>query len=550
MHEAGRVLILAPAGRDAPMMAQALSRAGIGSRVCGSISELCEGLKSAECAVVAEEVLDTAAVECLTRQLADQPPWSDYPLIVLGVPNSSSGVALFERLSPVANLTLLERPTRPFTLVTVARAALRSRARQYVTREHLEELSAARSEAERVGRMKDEFLATLSHELRTPLNAIAGWVNLMQRGVLSAEDQAKAVETIARNTKAQRQLIEELLDMSRIISGKVRLDPQPVDVALLVRNAVDSVRPTAEAKGLTLTFDIVADSEPIGYVNADGARLQQSVWNLLTNAIKFTAQGGTVAVFMGRRGQEVQISVTDTGAGIAPEFLPFVFDRFRQGDSSSRRSHGGLGLGLSIVKQLIEMHGGRVAAHSRGPGRGSTFSMSIPVGGAAATPFVTAGIGTGLPRHRAAPSKQILPVLRGVNVLIVEDDEDGRFLLKRHLEEARATVLSSASVSEARRMLSTRPVDVLLSDIAMPGEDGHDLIRWVRSADDARLRNLPAAAISAFARPEDRARSLATGFDAHIAKPCDPEDLTAVVQELHARGSARQGLEDPSAPGH
>ncbi|HZW06089.1 MAG TPA: HAMP domain-containing sensor histidine kinase, partial [Phycisphaerales bacterium] len=408
----GLVLLFAPAGRDAPMMVSVLSRAGITCHPCASVDDLCTRLKDADCAVVAEEALDDQTVACLTRHLADQPRWSDYPLIVLGVPNSSSGVALFERLSPVANLTLLERPTRPFTLVTVTRAALRSRARQYVTREHLEELTAARAEAERVGRMKDEFLATLSHELRTPLNAIAGWVSLMQRGVLTPEEQAKAVETIARNTKAQRQLIEELLDMSRIISGKVRLDPQPVDVALLVRNAVDSVRPTAEAKGLALTCDTLADSGPIPYINADGARLQQSVWNLLTNAIKFTPQGGTVAVFMGLRGQQVQISVTDTGAGITPEFLPFVFDRFRQGDSSSRRSHGGLGLGLSIVKQLVELHGGRVAVHSRGPGRGSTFSISIPVSGAAATAYPAAGSDGGHSRGRPAVSQQILPVLR------------------------------------------------------------------------------------------------------------------------------------------
>jgi signal transduction histidine kinase/ActR/RegA family two-component response regulator len=546
-HPTGLVLLFSPFGRDAAMMASVLGQAGVRSLVCPDIQTLCGRLLEADTAVLAEETLDSSTVAALTRTLANQGRWSDFPLVVLGVPDSSSGDAVFERLSPVANLTLLERPTRPFTLVTVIRAALRSRARQYLTREHLEELLSARTEAERVGRMKDEFLATLSHELRTPLNAIAGWVHLLQRGVLTGEEQAKAIDTIARNTRAQRELIEELLDMSRIISGKVRLDSQPVDLVALLNSGVDSVRPAAEAKQVTLECRIESGDDgeqPLRFISGDPTRLQQVVWNLLNNAIKFTPPGGTVRAQLTRRGSEAHVTVTDTGAGIAPEFLPYVFDQFRQADSTTRRSHGGLGLGLSIVKQLVEMHGGTVDVVSAGEGKGSSFTFALPIAG---RPAVRESEQPARPAvKKPALGRYALPVLRGVRVLVVDDDRDGRDLLQRFLEDSKASVCAAGSAAEARRVLESSEIDVLLSDIGMPGEDGYDLIRWVRGSQRPRVRGVPAGAITAFARSEDRAKALSCGYDAHLSKPVEPIELVALVDELrHTRG-----MEGGGAPAH
>jgi signal transduction histidine kinase/ActR/RegA family two-component response regulator len=528
----GLVVVFSPVGQDGPMIAKVLQRAGMQTEVCATIESLCNRLVDADTAIIAEETLDERVVSCLTEVLARQPRWSDFPLIVLGVPDSLSSDAVFDLLSPVANLTLLERPTRPFTLVTVTRAALRSRGRQHLTREHLDELTASRLEAERMGRMKDEFLATLSHELRTPLNAISGWSDLLKRGVLSPEDREKAVEIIWRNTKAQRQLIDELLDMSRIIAGKVRLDVQPTDLASVMSDAVDSVRPAAEAKGITLTCRLPEARGAVPPLSLDAARVQQVAWNLLTNAIKFTPAGGRVELTVERRGDEALVRVTDTGAGIPAEFLPFVFDRFRQADSSSRRSYGGLGLGLSIVKQLVEMHGGSVAVESAGEGRGAAFTVRLPIAPGAQR----AGSAPRRTDAAAAPSRPASVSVRGVSVLVVDDDNDGRELVRRFLEDAEATVYTAASVADARTVLRDRDVGVLLSDIAMPEEDGYDLIRWLRSSGEPRLRSLPACALSAFARPEDRARALASGYDDHLGKPVRPDTLIQAVDALRQRG--------------
>ncbi|MBY0397108.1 MAG: response regulator, partial [Thermoleophilia bacterium] len=459
-----------------------------------------------------------------------------FPIVVLGRPNTESGAPLYDRLAAVANLTLLDRPTRPFTLVAVARAALRARRRQYQMREHLDELKAARAEAERAGRMKDEFLATLSHELRTPLSAIAGWVSLLQRDALSVEDRRKAVETIARNTRAQRELIEDLLEMSRIIAGKVRLDLQPLRLEQLVLNACESVQPVAVAKGVTL----VCRARPSGEgtpVIGDPARLQQAVWNLVTNAVKFTARGGSVTVTVERSGDGATVAVEDTGVGIAADFLPYVFDRFRQADGSSRRSHGGLGLGLSIVKQLVEMHGGHVAVASAGPGAGARFSFTLPVrSGVPAFGAPEPGPSGEGPAQPAVEE----PELSGVSVLLVDDDADGRDVMARFLAGAQADVRTASSVREARGLLTEHPADVLLSDIGMPDENGYDLIRWVRRSADPAVRTIPAAAITAFARAEDRAEAIAAGYDEHIAKPVDAAVLIATVDRLRAPSPARE----------
>ena len=399
----------------------------------------------------------------------------------------------------------------------------------------LESERAARSAAERLSEMKDEFLATLSHELRTPLSAILGWAHILRRGAGKPDDLAKGLDVIERNSRIQTQLIDELLDTSRITSGKVRLDVQPVDPAVFVLAAVETVRPAADAKGIRIAqvFDT-----PAVAVLGDPDRLQQVVWNLLSNAIKFTSPGGTVEVAVGRVGSEVDVSVSDTGAGITPEFLPHVFERFRQADASSTRRHGGLGLGLAIVRSLVEQHGGSVHAASGGEGRGATFTVRLPLaprrGGREPR---LAGTGeVARPEPDGTPQDFRTVDLSGLKVLVVDDEPDARTLIERVLGECYASVTVTASAAEALRVLDTEEADVLVSDIGMPDVDGYELMRRVRALDSRRGGAIPAIALTAFARPEDRRRALAAGFQAHMPKPMELSELVAKVAELGRRG--------------
>ncbi|WP_217704028.1 hybrid sensor histidine kinase/response regulator [Piscinibacter koreensis] len=384
---------------------------------------------------------------------------------------------------------------------------------------------AARAEADRVGRMKDEFLATLSHELRTPLGAILGWSHVLLMGHSSPEDTRRALETIVRNANAQTQLIDDLLDMNRIVAGKIRLEVQPVDLASVINAAVESVRLSAEAKEIRLTT--ILDSL-IGAVSGDPQRLQQVVWNLLSNAIKFTPKGGKVDVLLERVESSVEITVSDTGTGIEPEFLPYVFDRFRQGDASTARSHGGLGLGLSIVKQLVELHGGRVAARSRGPGQGATFVVSLPLPALRETA-----------RDAAEPRPVLFAehdtLLEGLRVLVVDDERDARELVREVLERCAAEVLTAANADEALDTLRRERPDLVISDIGMPGRDGYQFVRAVRALPDAEGGRTPAIALTAFARSEDRTRAMVAGYQVHVAKPLDLQELIATVASLAGR---------------
>ena len=391
-------------------------------------------------------------------------------------------------------------------------------------RQLLEREQQARREAQAANRAKDEFLATLSHELRTPLNAILGWSRLLAGGSLDAETSRKAIEIIDRNTRLQAQLIEDLLDISRIITGKLRLDLRVVAVAEIVEGALESVRPSAEAKQIDIEACLDGCEEAI---LCDAARMQQVIWNLLTNAIKFTPEGGRIRVDTEREEGVVVISVTDSGVGIAPDFLPYVFDRFRQQDGASTRAHGGLGLGLSIVRHLTELHGGTVRAESAGEGRGATFMVRVPLAP------VRAGQ---LERIEAEAGAALgdLPSLAGLRVLIVDNEADARGLMRAVLEGCGATVDEAETAAEALAFLQTQCPDVLLSDIAMPGEDGYSLIRKVRSL-DGPARMLPAAAFTAYATATDRARALLAGFQAHIPKPVEPSELAVVVAALVGR---------------
>jgi len=404
-----------------------------------------------------------------------------------------------------------------------------------LVRRRTAELSRAKQQAEEANRMKDEFLATLSHELRTPLNAILGWAQVLRMGKLDEAASARALETIERNARAQAQLIADLLDVSRIITGKLRLDFQPVELRRIVEAALDSVRPAADAKGIRLSVTLGVLASP---VLGDSDRLQQVVWNLLSNAIKFTPREGAVEVRLCQTGASAEVRVSDTGAGIRPDFLPYVFDRFRQAEGAITRTHGGLGLGLSIVRHLVELHGGTVEVESEGEGQGACFTVSLPVrtalsgckaGGTAGEPQLVEGM------DAWGDSWGDRELLRGLRVLVVEDEDDTRDLLVTTLEQCGAEVTAAASVAAALERLDEQVPDVLVSDLAMPEEDGYSLIRRVRARPSERGGEVPAAALTSYARAEDRARALAAGFQMHVPKPIDPSALVRMIADLAAK---------------
>jgi PAS domain S-box-containing protein len=391
----------------------------------------------------------------------------------------------------------------------------------------LESERAARSEAERANHMKDEFLATLSHELRTPLNAVLGWAAALRAGHSLTEELEQGLETIERNARIQAQIIEDLLDMSRIISGKVRLDVQRVDLPTVVAEAIDTVSASASAKGVRLQAIIDPLNAP---VTGDPNRLQQVFWNLLSNAIKFTPKGGRVQVLLERVDSHVEVSVIDTGEGISPEFLPYIFNRFQQADASTTRRHGGLGLGLAIVKQLVELHGGSVRVKSSGIGKGTTFIVSLPV---TVLHPLQEPWERGHPQSKPRDLPSIPAIsLDNVSVLVIDDELDARNLLKLLLESAGAVVYLASSAEQGMEHLLTKSMDVLICDIGMPDVDGYSLMRRIRALDDGQKSQVAAVALTAYARLEDRTEAMRAGFQNHLPKPVEPAELLAVVHSL------------------
>ncbi len=412
--------------------------------------------------------------------------------------------------------------------------AKRVEAMEFANQQREEMLDAernARMTAQRATRLKDEFLATLSHELRTPLSAILGWTQVLLREETpkGPDEQKRAIEVIDRNARAQVQLIDDLLDLSRIMTGKIRLDLHQVSFASVVEAAVDSAMPAAEAKGIRLKA-ILGASQDI--VSADGTRLQQVVWNLLTNAIKFTPKGGQVQVLLQRVNSHLELSVSDTGIGIPASYLPHVFDRFSQKDSSTTRAFGGLGLGLAICKQLVELHGGSIRAASQGEGKGATFSVQLPLSIVQLDDQSAPRIH---PTAETQPGEMLsLPRLEGVHVFVVDDEPDARDLLRTVLEDQGAKVTSFGSAQDALAALKTTKPTVLICDVGMPKMDGYQLIRTLR-AEESRSERIPALALTAFARAEDRKRSLVAGYQAHLAKPFDVGELILVIADLVGR---------------
>ncbi|HEU4596871.1 MAG TPA: ATP-binding protein [Pyrinomonadaceae bacterium] len=389
--------------------------------------------------------------------------------------------------------------------------------------------SRARRAAEESNRLKDEFLATLSHELRTPLTAILGWANMLRSGRLDEESFHTAIEIIERNARTQQQIVDDILDVSRVITGKLRFDPQPTDLRAVVEDSVDAVRPAAAAKSITL----LTDFDPrVRAVTGDPSRLQQVVWNLLSNAVKFTPRGGEVRVALKHDEGHVRLAVADTGLGIRPDFLPFVFDRFRQGDQSTTRAFGGLGLGLAIVRHLVELHGGTVLAESEGEGRGSTFTVELPQVEVRSTDFVA-------PVEEEAAdevtvSEPHASVLEGLHVLVVDDEPDALDLIRVILQQSGASVTTAGTASAAFAAFEAGGPDVIVCDIGMPGEDGYDLIRRVRGTRGGG--EIPAIALTAYAADSDRVQALDAGFQLHVPKPIDPASLVRVVAGLAGKG--------------
>jgi PAS domain S-box-containing protein len=439
------------------------------------------------------------------------------PLIVEGRTIGGMGLTFRE-------IQKFEEDDRSFMLA-IARLCAQAleRARLYQAERRM------RAEAEEANRTKDEFLATLSHELRTPLTAMLGWTKMLRMGMLDESTTAHALETVERNAKVQAQLIEDLLDVSRIITGKLRLDVRPMELIPVIEAAIDAVRPAADAKNIELQTALDPLSGP---VSGDPHRLQQVVWNLVANAVKFTTPGGRVRIGLERADSHMEISISDTGQGITSEFLPYVFDRFRQADGSTTRLHGGLGLGLAIVRHLVELHGGTVSAQSSGEGQGATFNVRLPLAQLRNTEF-------GLPNEeehaagfQSATRNQQSAILKGLRVLIVDDEPDARHLIKTVLEGQGAEVVPVASAREALDALDEEIPDVLISDIGMPDEDGFTLIKQVRERAEAKGGGIPAAAVSAYVGEENRRRALEAGFQLHVAKPVDPEELIEVVRSL------------------
>lgn len=383
----------------------------------------------------------------------------------------------------------------------------------------------ARSEAEAANRIKDEFLATLSHELRTPLTSLLGWSSVLREGKRDAKILAQGLDAIDRNARVQAQLIDDLLDVSRIVSGKLNLDVRPLDIASVARAAINVVQPAADAKGITIDYD----AEPgVGAISADSARLHQIVWNLLSNAVKFTPHGGKISVRVDQKGSDARVTVSDTGQGIDSEFLPRVFDRFRQADSSTTRSFGGLGLGLAIVRHLVELHGGTVSAQSDGTNKGATFTATFPLLTDRTEPVTVAYV----PEISAATNS-----LDGLRVLLVDDEPEARQIISTVILRTGAEVKACESAHEALVKLAEWKPDVILSDIAMPEQDGYSFIRQVRSLPRDKGGDTPAAALTAYARDIDRRQALAAGYQMHIAKPIGASQLITMIARLAGRDS-------------
>lgn len=512
-----RVLVFMPTGRDASLVCSTLETAGIFAQVCTNQIEVEENFFSGAGAVlISEEALVNATLEHLAETFSRQPVWSDVPVVVFAI-NGRNPEMLLETVGTRFNATIVERPIRKTLLVSAVRSALRAREKQYQTRDLLNQLEEA-------DRQKDLFLATLSHELRTPLNSMLGWIQLLRNKSNSAVDASHALEVIERNAKAQSEIVSDILFVSRVITGKLELKTELIDLIPVIESAIDIISPSAESKEIRLQTAFVSN---VNRINGDGDRLRQVFLNLLSNAVKFTPRGGQIDVRAAMKGANIEVEVSDSGKGISPEFLPFVFERFRQADNSYTREVGGLGLGLAIVRYLIELHGGKVSAKSDGKNRGAAFTVSLPsVAQQEQFPGAQQNF-TG--QFQESENEELL---KGIHLLIVEDDEDSREMLKVMFEHYGMKTTVAASAADAlEKILQVKP-DVLISDVGLPGEDGYELMRKIRALSPEQGGTVPAVALTGYASLQDRTHALKVGYQEHLSKPVDIDKLVELVKGL------------------
>ncbi len=510
-----RVLLLLPTGRDATLVCSVLAKAGFSSFICDSVTSLGDEIRKGGGAVlVAEEALGHGALDHLSNEINEQPIWSDIPVVIFSV-NSTKAENLLITLGNRINATIVERPIRMTMLISAVRGALRARHRQYQTRDLLTQLQEA-------DKQKDLFLATLSHELRTPLNSIIGWLQMLRNDPRSELDVDHALEVIERNAKAQAEMISDILFVSRAIVGKLEIQFDTVELASVVASAVEIIRPSAESKGITVHFSHDHEIPPI---SADRERLQQVILNLLTNSVKFTPDNGEIEVILTKQADALELRISDNGRGIAPEFLPHVFERFRQADSSYTRRVGGLGLGLSIASHLVNLHKGTIRAESEGIGCGTTFIVTLPLPTDSAT-------GPVYPEAEAKHTGNGWPRLRDLPLLLVEDDADSREMLVTALELCGVKVTAVDSAAAALESLERTRPEVIVSDIGLPREDGYQLIRKIRSLPAERGGRTPAIALTGYVSTQDRRLALNSGFQGHLAKPIVVEELLKLINEV------------------
>ena len=510
-----------PTGRDGELVRSTLANVSLFAETRATVDALLSEIPNGCGAVLlAEEAVEADALDRLVETLELQEVWSDLPVIIFSS-YSRNAEFLLDELGGRINVTIVERPIRITMMISAVRGALRARQRQYQARDLLYQL-------EQADEQKDLFLATLSHELRTPLNSILGWIQILRTKKLKQDEAEHAIEVIERNAKGQAEMISDILFVSRIITGKLEIKHEPVDIGEVVSDAVEIIRPAADARSLNLSVHF-ANYDPAP-IEGDAERLQQVVLNLLTNALKFTPEGGEINVDIARSGSNVSVSVRDNGQGISPQFLPYVFERFRQGDSTTTRRIGGLGLGLAIVRHLVELHGGEVRVDSEGKGRGSTFTFTLPVADSKQL---------GRPRADGGPidiSDENRRQLEGRSLLLVEDDPDSREMLQTALMLFGINVIPAESVDEAvEKFRETKP-DFVVSDIGLPGEDGYDLIRRLRELSPYNGGGIPAVALTGYVSVQDRNRAIAAGYQDHLSKPVDTNELVRLLIRLAPNG--------------
>jgi len=522
-----RVLVFMPTGRDASLICSTLESSDITAEACADSNQLKEEIaRGAGAVLLTEEALQNGTLEQLVESFNRQPIWSDIPVVLFASSGQQAGT-LLETVGTRFNATIVERPIRITMLVSAVRGVLRARERQYQTRDLLNQL-------EQADQQKDLFLATLSHELRTPLNSMLGWIKILRGETGKQVDIKYGLDVIERNAKAQSELISDILFVSQVITGKVALNTETVDLTSIVQAAIDTVHPSVEAKKIQLktSFDSAANQ-----IKGDSDRLQQVFLNLLSNAIKFTPENGRIDVKINRSGSNIEVEVSDTGQGIKSEFLPFVFERFRQADNSYTRQVGGLGLGLAIVRHLVEMHGGTVGVESKGENMGATFKITLPVS-------------TKETEQKAAPpnlsksfeQSESEAMLKGVRVLLVEDNEDSRDMLKIMFEQHGLDITAVDSAAAALFAVKEIKPDILVSDVGLPGEDGYALISKIRQLSPEQGGTIPAVALTGYASSQDRARALEVGYQEHLSKPVDIDKLLELVEKLVSR-SKHESLE-------